>query len=125
MKEIKEIEDEMKKISGEISKLMKKQNSLEKNKIDIIIKNDMLIKDLSPYEGKCIWNISAYNKEGKDVCIPTDEIVEVKDGKLYCSSYTGGIVCWSKNQEAYVRSYYGREEILDIAGFLDIELDED
>jgi len=125
MKEIKEIEEEMKITSHDIQELMRKNNKLEAKRISLMLENDMLIKDLSEYEGKDITFIDAYDKDGKDVYIPTDEIVDVRNGRLYCSSYSGGILSWSEKEQCYIYSYHMREERLEIEGFLDIIVDED
>lgn len=99
-----------------------KENSLLKEKMykNIIDKKEY-IADLSKYNGKEISFI-ALDSNGKNVWLPTDEIVEVRNGKLYLSSYEGGIVNYDDKLEKYVHSYHYRAQTLDIVGFINIEV---
>lgn len=85
-----------------------------------ILKNKEYIDDLSDYNGKEI-NFIALNSKGEEVFLPRDEIVDVRNGRLYLSSFRGGIVYWSEDKKEYFRSYYGVEKPLDIVGFIDVE----
>lgn len=125
MDSIEKIEEEIKNLNLEISKLMKEASKKEDERVKMLIANGLLIKNLSEYEGKDLRSIDAYDKDGNSVYIPTDEILEVIDGRLYCSSFNRGIVKWSEEKKCYCHLYHMTTEDLDIEGFLDIEVDED
>lgn len=99
-----------------------KENSLLKEKMykNIIDKKEY-ITDLSKYNGKEI-SFTALDSNGEDVWLPTDEIVGVRNGKLYLSSYEGGIVNYDDKLGKYVHNYHYRAETLDIIGFINIEV---
>ena len=86
-----------------------------------ILKNKEYIDDLSDYNGKEI-NFIALNSKGEEVNLPRDEIVDVRNGKLYLSSFRGGIVYWCNDKKEYIRSYYGIKKSLDIVGFINVEV---
>ena len=85
-----------------------------------ILKNKEYIDDLSDYNGKEI-NFIALNSKGEEAFLPRDEIVDVQNGRLYLSSFRGGIVYWSDDKKEYIHSYYGVEKPIDIVGFIDVE----
>lgn len=85
-----------------------------------ILKNKEYIDDLSNYNGKEI-NFIALNSKGEEVFLPRNEIVDVQNGRLYLSSFSGGIVRWCEDKKEYVHSYYGVQKPLDIIGFIDVE----
>jgi hypothetical protein len=97
---------------------------LEKARIENIIKNKEYIFDLSQYNYKTLKRFTALNSNGKEVYLPTDEIVEVNNGKLCISSYQGGVVEWSDEKNCYVHFYHYFKTDLDIIGFIDIEVEE-
>lgn len=86
-----------------------------------IIEDKEYITDLSEYNGKEISFI-ALSSKGEEVSLPTDEIVEVSDGRLYLSSYEGGIVEWNEDEKKYIEYAYGGRDPLDIVGFIDISI---
>lgn len=110
------------KIKKRLLNKLYKENSLLKEKMykNIVDKKEYII-DLSEYNEKEISFI-ALDSNGEEVWIPTDEIVEVKNGKLFLSSYQGGIVRFDNEKQKYIKSYYGSESELDIVGFVDIKV---
>ena len=97
------------------------QNELYKERI---IAGDY-ITDLSPYEGKRITFIYAFDSNGKKVSISTDEICEVENGKLFSSSYYRGIIKWDESKQKYIHLYFGAVVELDIVGFLIFETEDE
>lgn len=91
------------------------------------VKAEPKTMDFTEHEGAWIGHIRAVDSKGDDVCLPTDEIVQVKNGKPYFSSYNGGIVYFDQEKQKYVKHYYGGEKEIDIIGFYDVvfEGDED
>lgn len=110
------------KIKKRLLNKLYKENSLLKEKMykNIVDKKEYII-DLSEYNEKEISFI-ALDSNGEEVWLPTDEIVEVKNGKLFLSSYQGGIVRFDNEKQKYIKSYYGSESELDIVGFVDIKV---
>lgn len=104
-----------------LDNLYKENSLLEEKMYKNTIDKKEYITDLSEYNGKEISFI-ALDSNGEDVWLPTDEIVEVRNGKLYLSSYEGGIVKYDDELEKYVHSYHHRAETLDIVGFINIEV---
>ena len=89
-----------------------------------IIEDREYVTDLSEYNGKKISFI-ALNSKGKEVWLPVNELVEVSNGRLYLSSYRGGIVEWNEDEKKYIYYLHGRQEPLDIIGFIDINIIEE
>lgn len=119
IEELKKIkQDNLEKFVYPLTKqILELKDKMYKN----IVLNKEYIADLSEYNGKEISFI-ALNSNGKDVCLPTDEIVSVENGRLYLSSYQGGIVRYDNEKQKYIRSYFQREEELNIVGFVDIKI---
>ena len=124
-----DIENKIEEIKAERDKNQKKYVKplsdkiikLEQDRIESIIKNKEYVTDLSEWEGESIY-FTAINSHGEELFLPTDEIVKVRNGKIYCSSYLGGIVEWRDEYNSYIKSFYGSQEKLDILGFIDIEI---
>lgn len=114
IKEFKQLRNENYK--HYIDALDKKINNLNNLRIKSIIKNKEYLTNLDSVEN--LNSIIAINYEGNEVYIPTDEIVEVKNGKLYCSSFNGGIVRWCETNKSYMHDCFGSEEDLKILGFI-------
>lgn len=104
-----------------IKPLDKEIDRLYKMRIASIIKSKEYITDLSEYEDKYIISIKAIDSKGAEVFLPTDEGIEVSEGRLSLSSYEGGLVYWYKDKGCYVHAYHMIYKDLDILGFIDIE----
>lgn len=119
IKELQKIkQDNLEKfVNPLVKEISKAQDEMYKN----IVLNKEYITDLSEYNGKEI-NFVALDSNGKKVCVPTDEIVSVENGKLCLSSYSGGIVRFDNEKQKYIKSYYQREIELDIVGFTEIKV---
>jgi len=95
---VSEFEDNISKLREQISvhnaPIFNAVNKIEEDKKEYKIANKLYIADLSEHNDKNLSSITAIDKNGEEVFLPLDEIVEVKDGRLYCSSYTGGIVAF-------------------------------
>lgn len=126
---ILEYEDSVSKLYGLIkdysTPIREQISEIEDEKRKYIIENKLYYVDLSEFNGKNLSRVTAIDSKGEDIWIPTDEIIEVENGKLYCSSYQGGIVGWNKDENSYYSAYYGINKNIDIIGFIDISLDED
>jgi uncharacterized protein YnzC (UPF0291/DUF896 family) len=122
--EVSDYKSEIAKLYKEIEKckapLLEKINELKDEMRQYIVKNKLYITDLSEFNGKHLSNITAIDSNGEDVYLPNDEIVEVVNGKLYCSSYSGGIVGWDSDENSYYHTRYYVTKKLDILGFTDI-----
>ena len=125
MKNTKEIESKIEELRNKKNPLSEEIDKLEKNKKTSIVNNKKYLTDLSDFEGKSLSNIVALDSKGKEIYLPLDQIVEVKCGKLRCSSFYGGIIAWSNKDNCYKKRYYCKVESLDIVGFTDIEVRED
>lgn len=87
---------------------------------------DKLETDLSLYKGREIIGMDAFDSKGKEVSLPTDESISIDDfGRPKFSSYFSGIVEWVEKENAYVKWYHNTRTVLDIAGFCNIEVDEE
>ena len=93
------------------------------SRMNFIFNNHLYVTDLSEFEGKDISSISIFNSSGENIDVPLDEIVEVIDGKLYCSSYQGGIVEFVEGKYSHTFRFTTSE--LDIIGFYDIKVRDD
>ena len=125
-KKIKDAKDERSRIIKEkIKPIDEKISILEKERIKSIIKNKEYIFDLSEYNGKTLSNITAIDKEGKEIFLPIDEIVRVDNGRLVCSSYINGIVYFSNDKQKYIYAYKYINTELEIIGFIDIAVEDE
>ena len=50
----------------------------------------------------------------KEVSIPDDEGVYIRNGYLDCSSFSEGLLYFSESDNSYIHCYHGCEEKLDI-----------
>ena len=112
-------------IKEKIKPIDEKISILEKKRIESIIKNKEYIFDLSKYNGKSLSDITAIDKEGKEIFLPIDEIVIVDNGRLVCSSYINGIVDFSNDKQKYIYSYKYQFSELEIIGFIDIVVEDE
>jgi phosphoenolpyruvate synthase/pyruvate phosphate dikinase len=119
IEELKKIkQDNLEKFVNPLTKqILELKDKMYKN----IVLNKEYIADLSEYNGKEISFI-ALDSNGEDVWLPTDEIVSVENGRLYLSSYQGGMVRYDNEKQKYIKSYFRREEELNIVGFVDIKI---
>jgi len=108
------------KLISNIDALNKEIWKLHKDKIKSIIQNKEYIFDLSEYNNKSLISITALDKEGDVICFPVDEIMEVRNGYLYCSSFDYGIVYYDLKEKSYVHNYRQNQTKLEIIGFIDI-----
>lgn len=121
---LEEINNEIEKLGKEVDLKTNKLYGLRKMRQDLIFRNGLYITDLSEYEGKVLRDITAIDSKGGEVVLPMEGIVEVRNGKLYCSSYWGGIIMWSDEENCYYHHYCYTSKKLDIVGFYDIEVDD-
>ena len=119
IEELKKLkQDNLEKFVNPLTKqILQLKDKMYKN----IVLNKEYISDLSEYNGKEI-NFVALNSNGDREWLPTDEIVSVENGKLYLSSYQGGVVRFDNEKQKYIQSYFQREKELDIVGFVDITI---
>lgn len=83
--------------------------------------------DLLDYAGLDLKEIKALDFNGNNIDLPVDDttggIIEVqKDGKLYTSSFLGGIVMFDYNINKYITLFLHNKTILNIAVFYNIEV---
>jgi len=114
-----------KKIKNHNTSIYEKISKIKNEKREFIFKNKLYYTDLSEFDGKSLSHIVALDSDGQEIYLPTDEIVEIENGKLCCSSFNGGIVEWDSEENSYCKSYYGKSKKLDILGFIDIIIDDD
>ena len=107
---------EIEKIDKRISKLYKERNTIRKELLDYRIS----IGDYIPGDELISKEIISINIDTvldsnfEEVYIPSNELVDIEDGRLYCSSYSEGILYYSDKDGCYIHCYYGDEEELDI-----------
>ena len=113
-----------KAVKAYIDPLSEKILRLEEKRIKSIIDNKEYITDLSEFKDKDIFSLTAINKDGKEVYLPIDELIKIsEDGHLALSSFGGGLVDWSDEDNCYMYTYYQTTKKMDILGFIDICLE--
>ena len=125
-------EEQIKSLKETINKIYEEQikplsniiNEFDKCRIKEIIKEKKYITDFSGFEDKEIVSITAINSKGKEVFVPTDDLIFIKNGRLKFSSTDGGIVNWDKEQKAYIHYFHHSKTKLDIIGFIDIKFED-
>jgi len=125
MKTIEDIEAEIELNQKQIKELYESNSELDKKKREIIFKEKLYITDLSEFNKKTLSKIFALDSKGEEVFLPLDEIVNIEDNRLYCSSFNYGIVSFNEDKKKYQKSYYGAVKDIDIIGFYNIEVDEE
>ena len=113
----------IKEKSYAVSSMLAELAIIREQRMNFIFNNHLYVTDLSEFEGKDISSISIFNSSGENIDVPLDEIVEVIDGKLYCSSYQGGIVEFVEGKYSHTFRFTTIE--LDIIGFYDIKVRDD
>lgn len=122
-KQIEDLRGILKKKLNKLQPLRDEIRELEKSLLQLRLKTE-LITDLTQYNNKHISSIKAFDSNYEEVCLPT-ETISITDGKLECTDFWNGIVYYSKEENSYIQLIYGSKEKLDIAGFLDIEIETD
>jgi hypothetical protein len=122
--EVSDYKSEITKLYKEIEKckapLLEKINELKDEMRQYIVKNKLYITDLSEFNGKHLSDITAIDSNGENVYLPTNEIAKVMNGKLFCSSYIGGIVVWNPDENSYYHTRYHITKKLNILGFTNV-----
>ena len=104
-----------------ISELRTEVYNLEKELWLEKFNNKDYITDLSAYKDQNLISIRAFGVDGKEVYIPTAEMLVVdNNGKLRASSYDDDIVQWEESVNGYVYWFNYRAKELNIVGFTDI-----
>lgn len=114
-------DERLRELRQQSSEILKEICKLNDEIWQEMIDTKSYITDLSQYDGLELSSITAIGADGCAIWIPSDEILSVNDGRLYASSYQGGIVEW--NESGYYEHRYHRcTEKLDIIGFTEIEV---
>lgn len=126
MKQLQEYENKINKLKSKLKKLqdpiLSEIKKIENKKRKHIVDKKLYITDLSKFEEDDIESITAIDSNGEDVYIPDDEILEVRSGKLYASSFDNGVVQFNEETKKYIYSCFWNEKELNIVGFIDIKV---
>jgi len=99
-------------------------NQLKKQRLMNILKNKTYktFPLNEEYEGKELQNIIFLTEDGKEELYYGDEILKVKNGYPYYSSYEGGILEFDDKDGKFHYWYHYREDVKNYVGYTVIEI---
>lgn len=107
---------EISKVDKQIEKLRSKRNQLKQDllKYRIETRDYLSQEDLKNMENQSLVIECVLDSKFKEVSIPDDEGVYIRNGYLDCSSFSEGLLYFSESENSYIHCYHGCEEKLDI-----------